>query len=155
MGITAVLTVYGSVGREYPIFNIPVINASINNPHSGYNFNYHNKTIKKYEKLILNIKKLRIDPNECERKIYEHYAARYSNYNIINDFRTMILNVKYREQGYLLKAQVEDSVFKSWMNNFSIKRHNQIKNDIKSFIYSKKIRMLADNTKGFSKLINN
>ena len=75
--------------------------------------------------------------------------------NNINDFRTMILNVKYREQGYLLKAQVEDSVFKSWMNNFSIKRHNQIKNDIKSFIYSKKIRMLADNTKGFSKLINN
>ena len=44
--IDFVLTCYGSVGVEYPYFNIPVINASINNPHINYNFNIHPKSKK-------------------------------------------------------------------------------------------------------------
>ena len=52
LGITAVLTVYGTVGREYPIFNIPVINASTKNPHSEFNFNYHINSVKSYEKIL-------------------------------------------------------------------------------------------------------
>ena len=39
--IDVVLSVYGSVGYEYPFVNIPVINASYNGPHNGYDFNYH------------------------------------------------------------------------------------------------------------------
>ena len=35
--VKCVLTVYGSISHEYPLFNIPVINAG-NNPHKGYNF---------------------------------------------------------------------------------------------------------------------
>ena len=45
-----VLTVYGSVGHEYPLFDTPVINASVSGPHSAYSFNLSPKNKKSYEK---------------------------------------------------------------------------------------------------------
>ena len=42
-GIDLVTTVYGSCGHEFPLLNIPVVNASDNGPHIGYNFNYNSK----------------------------------------------------------------------------------------------------------------
>ena len=44
-GISVVLTSYGSVGHEYPIFNIPVVNSSIDGPHMDYGFNIYPKDI--------------------------------------------------------------------------------------------------------------
>ena len=41
-GIKCVLTTYGSIAHEYPLFGIPVINAG-ENPHSGYNFSINPK----------------------------------------------------------------------------------------------------------------
>ena len=37
------LTTYGTIGWEYAALGIPVINASINNPHIGYSFNINPK----------------------------------------------------------------------------------------------------------------
>ena len=50
--VNAVLTVYGSVGHEYPLFGIPVINASKIGPHQNYNFNFYSKNIDHYNYLI-------------------------------------------------------------------------------------------------------
>ena len=44
-----VLTQHGSVGFEYPLFKIPVINSSYNNPQVGYKFNLNPKNIYEYE----------------------------------------------------------------------------------------------------------
>ena len=57
-GINAALTIHGTVGSEYPYFNIPVVNSSINNPHMNYSFNYHPKNIPELEKIILNLPKM-------------------------------------------------------------------------------------------------
>ena len=40
-GVDLVLTVYGTIGFEYAYRGIKVINASLNNPHIGFNFNSH------------------------------------------------------------------------------------------------------------------
>ena len=58
-GINAALTIHGTVGSEYPYFNIPVVNASKNNPHMKYKFNYHPQNIKELEKIILNLPKMK------------------------------------------------------------------------------------------------
>ena len=36
--VNLLLTCYGTIAHEYAYFGIPVINASINNPHINYNF---------------------------------------------------------------------------------------------------------------------
>lgn len=70
-GINFVFTVNGSIGSEYPFFNVPVINASVNNPHIKYNFNYHPKNIAQLKFLILNLAKL--DKKISQRDVLEFF----------------------------------------------------------------------------------
>ena len=57
-GIDCVLTVIGSIGFEYPLFGIPVINASTKNATINFDFNIHLKSIAKFKSLLLNPKKI-------------------------------------------------------------------------------------------------
>ena len=81
--VDAVLTVYGSVGHEYPLFNIPVINASNQGPHKNYNFNYYPNSIRNYEKLIKNIKKLKINKNNIKNEISEYIFMAYMTNHLL------------------------------------------------------------------------
>ena len=69
-GIDAVFTSYGSAGSEYPFFNIPVINASLNNPHIKYNFNIHPKSIKSLKTIIYDLPKIKLKINKDEIREY-------------------------------------------------------------------------------------
>jgi hypothetical protein len=154
LGLSAVLTVYGTVGREYPIFNIPVINASKNNPHSQYDFNFHVRTLPEYKNILNNIQSLRINPYKCRKEIMKYYSSKYSNYNIIDDFRSAILKVKYKKNGINFKKEIENNVFDNWIKNYTTEKNKLLNEDISSFIKSKHTRMIADNTLSSSKLIN-
>lgn len=70
-GINFVLTIWGTVAVEYSYFGIPVINASVNNPHAAYKFSITPDTREEYESLILNLESLTyaIDKEE----IFEYY----------------------------------------------------------------------------------
>lgn len=70
-GINFVLTIWGTVAVEYSYFNIPVINASKNNPHASYKFSITPNSREEYESIILSLDKLvhPIDKNQ----IYEYY----------------------------------------------------------------------------------
>ena len=58
--VTHVLTCHGTVGFEYPYFNIPVINFNYN-PRISFNFNFHsNNNIQNYENLLIKLKKEKI-----------------------------------------------------------------------------------------------
>lgn len=76
-GISAALTVYGTIGFEYAALGVPVINASLNNPHIAYNFNYHPQTPEELEELIHRIPSLN-KPNSDA--VAEYYFMR----NIFN-----------------------------------------------------------------------
>lgn len=69
-GINVVLTCYGSVGHEYPLLNIPVLNAGYN-PHIAYTFNYHAQTKEDYRRYLRQLPKLRANVNP--RDVYEFY----------------------------------------------------------------------------------
>ena len=99
-GINLALTVDGSIGLEYPYFNIPVFNASRFNSHMNYKFNEHPQTIKEYKNLILNFKKhkSKIKKNE----IFECYFMSNDFYNdnwLINDYDklTSYIDGNYRD----------------------------------------------------------
>ena len=48
------------MGTEYALFDIPVINAAVNNPHHRYNFNFNPKSIEEYKNMILNLSSLNL-----------------------------------------------------------------------------------------------
>jgi len=100
-GINAALTIHGTVGSEYPYFNIPVVNASKNNPHMNYNFNYHPQNIKELEKIILNLPnmKKKIDKREILEFYFMHHVL--PNYNWLGiDMKAIIKKNKNKKKFY-------------------------------------------------------
>ncbi len=141
--ILSALTVYGSIGHEYPVFGIPVINSGNINPTSGYNFNFNVKSKEELKKLIINIKKIK-KPNTLKLKneIYEFYYMRYlTDYFCIGNLRSF----------YAMGSDYNSALlFKEWIKKFSINHHNKIITDYGKFIDSGNFRMQADNTENNS-----
>ena len=136
--IFSVLTVYGSVGHEFPLFNIPVINASINNPHSAYNFNFHAKNINEYENLIDDIEKLKINSKEHKYKIFEYYYLNYLRDYYFFDNHLEILNS-------LGTRYSQTDIFDAWINEYSQNKKQDINFNLDKFIDEKKHRLYAIN----------
>jgi hypothetical protein len=128
-GIDFVLTVYGTVGFEYAALGVTVINASLCNPHIGYNFNIHPKTIEEYENILLNLKgqKLDIDINE----VYEYYYMnciydKGANW-LVDDFINRIGGVT---------KQGEPTSYRVFFDDFSMQKHENILQTLRNFIES-------------------
>jgi hypothetical protein len=142
-----VLTAYGSVGHEFPLFNMPVINASNNGPHSGYDFNINPKNKKHYEKIILNLKKnkFKIKPN-IKNKIFEFYFMRYlSEYSLLDNWSYYISKLKNKYNSI--------EIIRLFLKNLDRKNHERKILDVDNFIKSKSLRLVADNSKQVSKLL--
>lgn len=129
LGIHFVLTVYGTVASELPIYNIKVINASVNQPHADFNFSINPKNLNNYKKIIMNLKnnKFRIDKNQ----LYQ--------YHYIKDFfskRHLFFDKQDKYFKYLADKPLifTPTVYKYWLDDFNLKRHNQILNNLEKFI---------------------
>ncbi len=146
--ILSVLTVYGSVSHEYPLFNIPVINASKNVPHKSFNFNINPQTIDDLRKNILKIKKINKKKNKKNHKeIFEYYYMRF-----LSDYQVM-------KNHYLISAKLGTKynsplIFNEWFKIFNDKYHQKKLYDFKKFVDSNNFRMLSDNTKNESKYLD-
>ena len=130
-GIDCVLTGYGSVGVEYALLGVPVINASINNPHKNYSFNLHPKNLSEYEKLLINLDNinLKIDKNE----IYEFYFMRHIFADrdwLIKDRKEMLKKVDGYDNLFTYK------MYRYWLTNFNNKHHVDVMKKIENFITS-------------------
>ena len=77
-GLDFVLTVHGTVGSEYPIFGIQVINAGAN-PHEAFDFDWNPKNKEEYDKLLSNLENI---DNLCNaNEVYQFFAINNSFYN--------------------------------------------------------------------------
>lgn len=135
-GIDLALTVYGTIGFEYAILGIPVINASKNNPHVNYSFNLHAKTQGEYKKLLSNRKIFyhRIQKNE----VYEFYFMKniHNSENIIfEDYNKTIAHLGDYNKQFL------PPVYDRWIKEWSFFKHEKILNMFHNFIHSKCFRM--------------
>jgi len=128
-GIDFVLTVYGTVGFEYAALGIPVINASLCNPHIGYHFNIHPKSVEEYESILLNLKdqKLDIDINEVYEYYYmDHLYDKGANW-LVDDFINRI-------GGYT--KQRDPISYKLFLDEFTVQRHEKTLKSLMNFIES-------------------
>lgn len=137
-GIEAVLTVYGSIGHEYPLFGIPVINASNHGPHDLYRFNFYPKNKKDYLNYIANLPKLRVNKQKSKKQIYEYFATRYlTNYNIFQNYNKN--PSKYRD------ITEVNNLYDTWIKEFTLSHHKKVLRDYEIFIKMQEFKMFALN----------
>lgn len=132
-GIDFALTTWGSIGHEYPFFNILVINASVNNPHINYNFNLNPKNLNAYKKILNNLhvlKKKKIKINKSE--LLEFYAMHYV---LKKDWLFIDLKKTAHDLGGYNKL-FTTRIYKEWLKEINIIRHNKIINQLKLFLKS-------------------
>lgn len=150
--INYVLTCYGSAGLEYAYHKIPVINASVNNPHVKYNFNYNPKNVFEYEYLIKNLNNLKNKKlNFSKDKILEYYFMRhmYVDKNwLIDDLEKMIDSVG----GY--DGQWSYSFYDYWLKNFTENKHNIVIHTIKNFLKSGESAINIRHSEKFKNLLS-
>lgn len=75
-GITAVVTVHGTIGFEYALQGVPVINSSAVNPHIRYSFNHHPQTVSELEVLLGNLESLPGPSPEDKQLAREYFAVK-------------------------------------------------------------------------------
>ncbi len=74
-----ILTVHGSVGHEFPVKKIAVLNAG-DNQHINYQFNLHATNIQQYKDMILNIDKYRNNLIFSHEELCEFWYMRFFHY---------------------------------------------------------------------------
>ncbi len=122
MGIDTVLTVYGTIGFEFPALGIPAITSSKNNPQIHYNFNFHPKNINDLKKIIFNLQKYKKKISYSKIQIYEYYFMKYIYFNknwLFEDYDKLIKNLGYHEQFH-------NKVYDYWLKNWSNYKHKKV-----------------------------
>ena len=143
--VDAIFTVNGSIGLDGALLNIPVINASNNNPHINYNFNIHPKNIKELKDIILNFekykKKLKINKDE----IYEFYGMR-SVFFTRNWFFSNLEKISKEIDNHY---NLHDPIFYDyWIKNYKKFDETKIKEKLKKYFDSKNVFLLENNNLG-------
>jgi hypothetical protein len=140
-GIDFAFTCFGSVGVEYPLFNIPVVNATPTNPHCRYNFNLHPKTVDEYKKIIYELKNVKLKINKNE--IYEYFFIRH----IFTDKRWLVGDVS-EMQKYVggFGGQWTPKFFEYWINKFDMNKHKKILDTLEKFLDSNASMLSIEHT---------
>jgi hypothetical protein len=135
-GIDVALTTYGTIGFEYAALGIPVVNASLNNPHIAYDFNIHAKSIDEYHEILMNID--HIDINIDKNEVYEYYFMK-NVYNtedwLFSDYSEVINNIG----GY--KEQFTSKIYEKWIRAWTSERHGEIVQLLENFVDSQNFRL--------------
>jgi hypothetical protein len=128
--ISAVFTMYGSVAHEYPYFNIPVVNASLNNPHINNKFCIHPKNISELKKIILNISKLKFKVNITE--LIEFYYMHKIYFN--KSWLGININNFIADNNGLQKINYDKKIDIKFLNY--VKNHDKVINRVEKFLDS-------------------
>ncbi len=145
MGIDVALTVYGSVGHELPYIGIPVINASLNNPHADFSFAFTPENKNQYKEILLNLEDFSYPINKEE--ILEYYFIHYI-YNLdswlIDDYANLLKDIG--GYGNLFTVDFVKKVFEKGR----IREDLETMSAIREFLVSDSVRIYRKHFKGVS-----
>lgn len=135
-GLSAALTIYGTITYEYPLIGINVI-ACGNYPGVSFDYAYNPKTIEEYDNLILNARNL--PPRGNLEGIYQCYAMNYLYYDWdsfhvpINlcDSPEFYMN---RQQLHVISRDNGTWKYKVYMDECTDERHEQIMKNIPNIL---------------------
>ena len=131
LGIDYVLTVYGSIASEVPIYGINTINATRNNPHFNFKFSINPKNINDYKKTLLNLRKKSYKINKDDLYLY-HYIKDYlfKNSLFFKDPQKYFMFYDNKPLQYTNK------MYELWLSDFDQIKHKKIVKNLNAFIKS-------------------
>ena len=132
-GISVALTVYGTIGMEYAALGIPVINASINNPHVAYDFNFHARDRDQFWALLERLGELRGPGKKAKAQVAEYYFMKhiYPNPNLfLKDWHGTL----GRLGGY--HNQFRPKIFDAFLDEWDEDGHREIIAKMRHFVAS-------------------
>ena len=135
-GINLALTSHGTIGFEYAALGIPVINASMNNPHVAFDFNLHAPDPETYRRMLLDIDKL--DFHIDKRQVYEYYFMRHI-FNTEDLFFNSYAYTLEKLGGY--DRQFTPAIYEMWLDEWNLEKHQAITSALQTFIQSGDFRM--------------
>ena len=100
-GVRFALTVNGSIGHEFPLMGIQVINAG-RNPHDNFDFTWNPRTKEEYDSLILHLNDLKQKIDEMG--LIQYYSMEY----LIYDKKRLYFDNLFFEKDYL--AMLNDTL---------------------------------------------
>ena len=130
-GINFALTIYGTIGFEYAAQNLPVINASLNNPHIAYDFNINPKSRKEYRSILMSLEDVKHEIHVND--VYEYYYMKHihpSKNWLFDDYDVMLDYFG----GYY--GQFTSQVYNYWIERWSKEKHEEILSTLSKFIDS-------------------
>lgn len=132
-GVRFALTVWGTLGHEYPALGIHVINAGPN-PHMAFDFNWHPKTREEYEHLLLHLPFLHktIDMEEIWQFYCIHYL--YSFFMLDDDFKVCYQSPELIQRLITLPDHRDTARFREFLAECSPKRHQEILQNVASCV---------------------
>jgi hypothetical protein len=135
-GINVALTSIGTIGFEYAALGVPVINASMNNPHIAYEFNLHARDVEHYRELLENLDTLEFSIDRLQ--VYEYYFMRniYNTENLFFENYDLAIG---EIGGY--SVQFTPVIYEKWLSEWSSKRHAEIVKGLHDFVCSGEFRM--------------
>lgn len=135
-GIDVALTCYGTIGFEYAALGVPVINASVNNPHIAYNFNLHPKTVEAYKEVLMKLDAIDLKINKDE--VYEYYFMKFiynTNNWLFDDYNKM------QEDFGGYSGQYTSMIYDYWTKQWNPKKHAEILSFLRNFVDSGNFRL--------------
>ena len=119
-GIGAVLTVHGSIGFEYSLRGIPVVNASVNNPHKPFGFTLSPSSVEELGELIANLPRLKVSSPPIEAIIRHCYMwlVYYAKSPVFADLRNLEKASGYH--GSWENPGLYDFFVEEWSSNRSV-----------------------------------
>lgn len=128
-GISAVMTVFGSVALEYAYLGIQVVNACPTNPHFRYNFSSSPNSVNEYIDAIRNLedKEVSIDVKEVLEYYYMHFLNYPQNW-VFLDYDLYLKSTSGEGRKSLLKT------YKHFLKSENLRSDSDIKNSIQKFL---------------------
>lgn len=132
-GVDVALTVHGTVGFEYPLHGIPVVNASTVHPHIAFDFTVTPRSLEEYIEILGNLENLRLSNVREETLRYYFVKNIYYTPNIFfDDYQGQIRNALPRNSAKALD---------SWIRQWGDSKHAMLVEALDNFVTSRDDRL--------------
>lgn len=132
-GVDVALTVHGTIGFEYPLHGIPVVNASTVHPHIAFDFSVTPKSLEEYLTVLRHLESL--TPASSRHEILKYYFIKniYFTPNIFfDDYQGQIRSVLPRNSA---------KAFDAWIAQWGNDKHQTLVKALDRFVASQDDRL--------------